>query len=234
MRNSITAIAALTLAGATAQATTFSFSSDRNTDGPTLASLQSGSVIDGRPFDLGGQVVVDFFYDLDENGPGGAGVIPAAFEFSAAIKSYTVTSVAGNFLHSWTLEGQYKFIELTTGQTFFTATFANALMSNFSDSAALLSKSGSMQSNLAADAALAFTTGGALAGLDVTGLPDFGFTMTALRSAANGGRVAVAADGRFLSPWKSESSWSARAVPAPGALALVGLGGLLLARGRKR
>lgn len=233
MRNSIAAIAALTLAGASAQATTFSFSSDRNTDGPTLASLQSGSVIDGRPFDLGGQVIVDFFYDLDEDGPGGAGVIPAAFEFTAAVKDYSVTPIAGNFMHSWSLEGQYKFIELTTGQTFFTATFANALMSNFSDSATLLSKSGSMQSSKAADLALSFTMGGALAGLDLTSLPNFSFTMTALRSAANGGRVAVAPDGRFLSPWKSESSWSARAVPAPGALALVGLGGLLVAR-RKR
>lgn len=227
------AIAALTLTAATASATTFSFSSDRNTDGPTLASLQAGSVIDGRPFDLGGQVIVDFFYDADEGGPGGPAVIPASFEFDAVITNYTAVPVGGNFLHSWTLEGQYKFTELTTGQTFFTATFASALMSNFSDSATLLSKSGSMQSSKPADSALVFATGGALTGLDVTALQDFAFSMSALRSAANGGRVAIGADGRFLSPWKSESSWSARAVPAPGAAALLALGGVFVGR-RKR
>ncbi|MCC6677704.1 MAG: hypothetical protein IT436_11215 [Phycisphaerales bacterium] len=233
MGNRTAAIAALTLAAASASATTFSFSSDRNTDGPTLASLQAGSVIDGRPFDLGGQVIVDFFYDMDEDGPGGPAIIPASFEFNAVITNYTAVPVGGDFLHSWTLEGQYKFTELTTGQTFFTATFANALMSNFSDSATLLSKSGSLQSNKPADAALAFTTGGALTGVDLTALQNFSFSMSALRSAANGGRVAIAADGRFLSPWKSESSWSARAVPAPGAAALLAFGGLIVARRRR-
>lgn len=230
MRNAFTAIAALTLAAAAAQATTFSFSSDRNTDGPTLASLASGSVRDGRPFDLGGTVIVDFLYDVDEDGPAGPGIIPASFELDASVTGYAMTPFAGNFIHSWTLEGTFRFIELTSGEAFFSAAFGNALLTNFSDSPTLLAASGSLLSNSSADPALTFTTAGPLAGMDVSAGEDFSFSLSALRGSADGARVPIAADGGFLTSWKAEGSWSARAVPAPGAMALLGLGAMILAR----
>lgn len=233
MVRNITAIAALALAAGSAQATFFSFSSDRNTDGPTFASTGAKSVRDGRPFDLSGTVIVDFMFDLDEDGPAGPSVIPAAFEFSADITNYSVTPIAGNFIHSWTLSGDYRFVELTSGTEFFSASFGNALMANFSDSASLLSTSGSLLSNKPADGALAFTTAGPLAGVGVNAEQSFSFSLSAFRNAGNGSRVAVAGDGGFLAQWKSEGSWSAKAAPAPGSVGLLGLGGLLLAR-RKR
>lgn len=233
MINRLIGIGALMMLAGSAQASFFSFSSDRNTDGPTFSSLSGKSVSDGRPFDVTGKVTIDFMYDADENGPGAATIIPASFEFDATATSYAVTPFAGSFIHSWTLAGTYKFTELTTGTTFFSAAFGNALMTNFSDSSTLLSLSGSILSNKPADGSLAFATAGALAGVDVSGGQDFSFSLSAFRSAANGGRVGVAADGSFLSQWKSEGSWSAHAVPAPGALALIGLGGLMLAK-RKR
>lgn len=64
---------------------------------------------------------------------------------------------------------------------------------------------------------------------------DFGFTLTVL-NANSGGLVQLGQDRLPTSAWSSEGSYSGSAtsgVPSPGAAALLGLGGLVLARRRR-
>ena len=79
--------------------------------------------------------------------------------------------------------------------------------------------------------ALTFATFGALSDIDVSQLRDFAFSLSNVR-LANGNRVPVE-QGALGTPWKAEASFSAHAVPAPGAITLAGLGGLVMARRRR-
>lgn len=225
----VTAFGVCALTGA-AQAGFFSFASDVNPDGPTFASLSASQLRDGRPFDLNSSVRVDVLYDADEDGPAGPTVIPATFEASTTVRSYTVIPFGGQFIHAWTLAGTYRLKDLS-GTQIFVAEFSKAVLTSWSESASLLGTSASLQDNINADSSLDFLTSGALAGAPI-GNPNFSFSLTAL-TQQGGARVPVATDGSFLTPWKSEGSWSAQAIPMPGTLALLGIGAGMVGRRRR-
>jgi MYXO-CTERM domain-containing protein len=106
------------------------------------------------------------------------------------------------------------------------------LFSSWSNSANQLGRSGQIQANDQADPSLSFSTGGVLADIDVSQQRDFAFSLSNVQ-LANGNRVPVTANGISTVPWSAEGSFSASAIPAPGALALAGLGMIATARRRR-
>lgn len=221
----ITTFGVCALSGA-AQAGFFSFASDQNPDGPTFAGLAM-QVSDGRAFDASGAVTVDLMYDADEDGPAGPVVIPSQFTFSAATTSYAVTPFGGQYIHAWTLEGNYR---ITGAGSILTADFRNAVLVSWSESPSLLGASASIIGNLATDPALRFDAAGALGSAPLLD-PGFAFTLTHLRGAS-GGRVSLGPGGAFAETWTSEGSWSARTIPSAGSVAL--LAGAAAAGRRRR
>ncbi len=230
MKNFVLAAGALALAAGAAQAAHFSFASDGNPNGPTFSGLAGSVITDGRPQDADNAVTVNFLVDRDEDGPGVAQSIAARFEYSAVITNYSVAPFAGQFNHQFSLQGTFSIIDASTDQAVFVASFGNALFSSWSNSAASLGRSASMQGN-DDTGALTFATFGALSDIDVSQLRDFAFSLSNVR-LANGNRVPVE-QGALGTPWKAEASFSAHAVPAPGAITLAGLGGLVMARRRR-
>lgn len=226
-------LAATCIAGA-AQASFFSFASDRNPDGPTFAGATTGPgvVRDGRPFDGNNSVSVNFLADLDEDGPNAPQSFDARFEFDGNLSGYQMISFGTRFVHVFNLDGAFSVINNADDTTLFQATFRGATFASISNSAGLLGQSASLSNDDAADASLVFTTGGALAGVGVDSSRDFVFTLTNLRLSGNGGRVGVTPGGSVSGPWIAEGSFSAQAVPSAGSLALLGLG--LGAMGRRR
>lgn len=231
MKNIVLAVGAIALAAGAAQAALFSFASDRNPDGPTFSGLASSVITDGGPQDANGAVTVSFLVDRDDDGPGVAQVIEGRFEFNAVITAYSVVGFSGQFNHQFALDGSMSIIDTATNLPVFVAAFDNALFSSWSNSQASLGRSAQMQDSDESDLGLSFATFGALADIDVSAQRDFGFSLSNVR-LANGNRVPVN-QGALGTPWRAEGSFSAHAVPTPGALALGALGGLVMARRRR-
>jgi MYXO-CTERM domain-containing protein len=213
--------------------TTFSFASDSNNDGPTFEGLAPSSIVDGEALDASGDVIVDLLFDANGDLPGGGSSFNSFFNFDADTTDYNVTAFGGNFIHSWTMSGSFDFVETGTGLTVLTIAFENALLTSFSSSSTALGTTATLQSSEDVDPGLAFTPGNPLIGLGITDLSaneGFAFTLTNIVSLA-GGSVGLTQQGAFVGDWQSEGSFSAVAVPAPGALAMLGLAALA---GRRR
>jgi hypothetical protein len=235
-RSAFGAVLALAVAAGSANAAFFSFASDRNPDGPTFSGNTSRSTIirDGRPFDADNQITITFLVDRDEDGPGAPEAIESRLEFEGDIGAYLLLNRGSRFLHTWDFEGGFRVIEQATNQTIFQASFGAALLTSLSESRSNMGVSATIENNVDADPSLTFTTGGRLADLDVSQSQSFAFTLTNLRQQGNALRVPVVqnnfgGDG----PWISEGSFSARAIPTPGALALAGMGVLVAGRRRR-
>ena len=239
------ALTVCSLMAATSQAALFSFASDDNADGPTFSGL-TGTVDDAIPFDFSASIDVDFLVDLNHDAPGGTVTFPGAtFEFLGFIGGYAPITFGGAVVHNWTLGDAMYTIKDATGADILTATFNNALMTSFSPSGSTMGQTATIQGNDLTDSSLTFTAGPALTA--ATGLTDdsltldknFEFTLTDLEAAALGGLVPLAPaqfDPQVLVPavdWTAEGSHSAEAIPEPASLALLGLGGLLIARRRR-
>ena len=226
----------MVLAAGAANADFFSFASGGNPDGPTFrggpGSVPFGVISDGSSLDLGGSVTVDFLWDQDEDGPGAAVVIPSTFTLTATSGTYQTTSFAGQVIHNFTMSGNYTFRRQSDNAVVMTVNFANALFTSWSTSTAELGQTATLISNIDVDPTLTFTAGPALGSAAFTQSPDFAFTLTALRDN-NGGRAGTTPNGGFAEAWRSEGSWSAQAIPAPGALALAGIAMVSVARRRR-
>lgn len=239
------ALTVCSLMAATSQAALFSFASDDNADGPTFRGV-STTVDDAAPFDFSGTIDIDFLVDLNHDAPGGTVTFAGAtFEFLGFLTGYTGIPFGGAVVHNWTIgDAMYK-IKDATGADILTATFNNALMTSFSPSPTTMGQTATIQGNDMTDASLTFTAGPALTA--ATGLTDdqlsvdknFAFTLTDVDALFLGGPVPLTPaqfDQQLLIPavsWTAEGSHSAEATPEPASLALLGLGGLLIARRRR-
>ncbi|MCG3123342.1 MAG: hypothetical protein GIKADHBN_01758 [Phycisphaerales bacterium] len=226
----------LSLAAGAASAGTFSFAADANEDGPNLqgapTTANTFTIADGSTKNFDGSVQVDFKWDPDEDGPAGAVTIPAYLTLNAESKSYSKLGFGGTWIHTYSVAGTYNFRQISDGTLIFTAAFSNAVWTSVSADEFRWGQTASLQSSDTTDSGISFTAGPALGAIDLSFSEDFTFSLSAL-SAVGGGTVGLAADGTPTSSWVSEASWSAQAVPAPGAVVLAGLGGLLCARRRR-
>jgi hypothetical protein len=223
------------LAGA-ASAGTFSFASDDNADGPVLqgVSSQTGSSLmtDGASLNLDNGVQVDFAYDIDENAASAAIKVPAIFTMSAQSISYSKSNFGGVWIHTYAFAGSYEFHRQSDGALIFSAGFKNAVWTSVSGSEFAWGQTATLQSSDDIDAAISFVAGPVINGIDLSASEDFVFTLSNLRSNT-GGAVGVNAQGTPQVAWSSEASWSAQAVPAPGAVVLAAAGGLIAGRRRR-
>jgi len=232
MRQAILGSALLACLAGSANAAIFSFASANNGDGPTFSALTINSLSDGRTLDANGVVTLNFLADRDGSGPGAAQSIVSEFRFTASVSGYSVFNFGGQFVHNFSLSGSFSILDLSTNQPIFQSTFSNAVMSSLSNSSTLLSRSATIQANDESDPGLTFTTSGALGDIDVSQQRDFSFALSNLQMTS-GARVPVNAGGITQAPWTADASFTASAIPGPGALALMGLGTLIGARRRR-
>lgn len=235
MRHTIALLLASGVA-ATANAAYISFASDTNHAGPTFISnnIQTPTFRDGGPSTVGGQVALKLLVDADEDGPGAAVSYDVFFKFNATLTNYNRHNFAGNWIHEYTSFGRYEFVDANSGALLLGVSFNAALFTSWSRDQFSLGTSATLQSNLGPD------DDGAYEGLLVQQFSivnDWAFTLTNLRATSEkpGDVVPTGSNGAHRYDWKSEGSYSATLalVPAPGALVLAGLGGLVAARRRR-
>ncbi|MBL8964759.1 MAG: hypothetical protein KF787_11390 [Phycisphaeraceae bacterium] len=226
----------LAIAGA-AQASTFSFAADSNFDGPILqggpTTSNTSLIRDGSSQNSDGAVQVNFTWDPDGDGPGGSVVIPSRLELLASSTLYSKTNVAGIWIHTYTFQGSYEFRQQSDNVLVMAVQFGSAVWTSVSASEFTWGSTATLQSSEQIDGSIAFASGAPLGFIDLSSSENFAFTLTDLRSLNGGGLVEIESDGTPRSLWKAEASWSAQAVPAPGAMALTLIAGSLVLR-RKR
>ncbi|MBI1191531.1 MAG: hypothetical protein GC200_12720 [Tepidisphaera sp.] len=230
----IVSAAALSALTGIANADFFSFASDIAGASPTFQGVPtdppgSGGIADAGPLSPSGRVNTMLLWDPDNDGPQPAMAFASYMTFQAGLSQPLLTPFAGGFIQSWVANGQYEFHDAANDSLILRVTFSNAAFISFTDNPNFLGSSATLQSSEVTDGGLTFTGFGPLAGRNLSGPRSQAFTLTALRGP-NGQRAGVAQGGFVLPGWVSEGSWSANAVPAPGALALGGLGGLLVFR----
>lgn len=237
--NALTLAAMAAVAGSvigSAQGAYISFASDTNHAGPTFISnnTQIPTFRDGGPSTLGGQVALKLLVDADEDGPGAAVSYDIFFKFNATLTNYNRHNLAGNWIHEYTSFGRYEFVDANSGALLLGVNFHEALFTSWSRDMGFLGTSATLQSNLGPDDDM--SSEGLLV-QQFRDLQDWAFTLTNLRatSVKPGDVVPVGNDGSHRYDWKSEGSYSATltAIPAPGAIALIGLGGLIAGRRRR-
>ena len=221
---------------ATANAAYISFASDTNHAGPTFISnnTQVPTFRDGGPATVGGKVALKLLVDADEDGPGPAVSYDIFMNFNATLTNYNAHNFAGSWIHEYTAFGRYEFVDANSGALLLGVNFNRALFTSWSATQGFLGTSATLQSNLGPDDDGQYE--GSLVN-QFSIVNDWAFTLTNLRatSVKPGDVVPVGNDGSHRYDWKSEGSYSATLalVPAPGALALAGLGGLIAARRRR-
>lgn len=228
----LSAAVAVVLAGSAANAGFFSFASDSNGNGPSFQGREFG-IRDGAPSDLDTSVNVIFRYDADEDGPAPSIDVPARFSMIGTLRDYGRLPFSTLSIHSYLMAGSYQFNSIATGELLLRVDFNRAVFTSVSNSADRWGMTANFSADERNDPTLTFTPGAALAAANLTQLENFDFTLTAIRVPPGNETPTVGALGAALQPWISEGSWSARAVPTPGALAL-GAMGLVTARRRRR
>ncbi|MDX2132807.1 MAG: hypothetical protein SFY69_12225 [Planctomycetota bacterium] len=227
MRPAVLASLATLAASGLAQAAFVSFASDTNPAGPTFRGFPVGAAL-GRLQD-DAPVSVNFLVDLDEQGPGGPVSIPATFDFDATLNSY---AYAGG-VHVYNTSGYFQFNEAAGGGLILRVEWQNGAFTSLGPGPNALGPSGSVLSNSAADPSMVITTGGILGGIIASGRDNsFAFTLTDLFDLARN-PVPVQNGGNIGAEFTAEGSFSGRVVPTPGALVLLGLGGLAIVRRRR-
>jgi MYXO-CTERM domain-containing protein len=224
------------LAGS-ASAGILAFQANSNSDGPEVRASSTTTIADGRTLDLDGKIGVVLSYDADGEGPGAEILIPTELRIIALTREYSVTPFAGQFIHSWRMDGSVQFLDPTSKNLILSITFANSLFTGQSQRINALGTSATLQGNLATDPALSFATGpgSPLNASDFVVDTDYAFSLSDLRRQTGTGPVNVSATGDFSDAWRAEASFVANGlpVPTPGALALLAVGGLTMVRRRR-
>jgi len=243
MNRCLLASAALALAAGSANAAFFSFATDTSDHSWVYtgsgANIQNATNGSSDPMTL----VID-----DENGL--ASPLQVSVAFSA---QYTLTFVGsvnlpgGAISYNYAASGQFVMSDIATGTALLTTTFSNALFTARGDQSRWFTTAG-LQVDDSGGSTLSMIWGGAalpqygLAPGALNGSPrDFNFGLTVINTSGSipyngtGPGVAINANTKLPSQtWFSESSFAAAArVPAPGSLALLGLGALAMGRRRR-
>ncbi|MFA6043995.1 MAG: PEP-CTERM sorting domain-containing protein [Phycisphaerales bacterium] len=240
MKIALMVAAALAAASSAQAVTTFSFASDTDPSQFTFSG-NGAQVSNGTPAPTVTLLV--------GNGNGGQAPLSFNVEFRSNFSiSYVVsTPVSGGFQHIYNVQGNqgqsptFGFYVPGTNDALLTATFEGGIFRSAGTQNAWGSGANVEASDItgqvtytwfgASNAAYGLVAGGSSFGLD-----DAAFTLSNLQSgqpATNG--VGLNADNYPIQSWNSEGSFSGTAnfVPSPGAIALMGLGGLAMARRRR-
>jgi hypothetical protein len=248
MTTVLAATSVLALTGA-AQASLFSFASDRNDTLPTFV----GTAGAGGTFTLSNAPDNRFTLLLDDdNGPVPVTSVDVGFvaNLSGAFLA-TVPFVGNTFQHTYSINGSFKFVDRVTGADLLIANVNNGLFFTAGSrtswsTAAVVSASDSIAGgSVSYTATQAFVDKLLAAGVDPTaygirvgtssGTDDAGFSLSSLLSNV-GGLVALGSGGLPTTSFTAEGSFSGSAaggVPTPAAASLLGLAGLV-AMGRRR
>lgn len=234
------AIALLMAAGAAQGVTTFSFASDSDnanfTWRGTGSNIQNGNS-DGNQLTL----VID-----DGNGPAPALTYNVSFFAGFSISSTgSIPAGGGRFLHTYGVNasaneaaGSFEF-RTASGDVLLSATIVAGSFSALGTQGAWGTAAGLAATDNATAQVEYVWNGpdlpayGLFHGAHSQGIDDAAFTFTYLQNAA--GAPGVGLDSELPGQWFSEGSYSGTAnfIPTPGAMALLGLGGLAMARRRR-
>ena len=234
IRASMSTLAVLALAG-TAHAQFFSIASDSD-DMNWALSGDGGDVFAAAD-------VVTLLID-DNNGPLDPLSMDVQFSADISISWVKSSDFGDNFLHVYSAEGSFEFADMDTGDAMFTVSFSGAVFSSpgsensWSSVASLLGSDGF--TDVTYESFVSLPAYGIFPGLSV-GPDDFGFDLTVLNDSGalpyEPGFEGVELDDMHLpaTQWWSEASYSGSAnfVPTPGALVVLGLGGLVGMRRRR-
>ncbi len=242
MKKILTAVAAIAVAAGSANAAFFSFASDRASGAWTFTGM--GGMISAA---TGPMNFLDLHID-DQNGP--MPTLTNSVIFRADFSISYVGSIplgGGAFSHNYLSQGTFTFVDVATGVPLLSTVFEGGLFTARGGAASWYSTA-ALQADNGPGGFVGMTWGGAALpayGLlpgPLAGRPSgFGFDFTALNTSgsipydnSSPGVDVDTATRLPVSRWWSEGSYSANGfVPAPGTLALVGIGGLALARRRR-
>jgi hypothetical protein len=229
--------AAAGLAGA-ANAAFFSFASDTANRQWTFKGL-GNTVTQG---DVNGSDI-----DLILNNDNGGAQVSIATKFFAnwTLTHVSSTNVGPYIAHSYRATGMFEWRDASTGAMVLRGDFTDALFT-------ATGRANSWDSTATVMGADSYTQFGYTSGINdpsvgmaigaMSGPQDFGFTLTVINTSgalpyipnsANRGST-LGADLLPNRQWWSEGSFSGSAVPTPGSVALLGLGGLLCAKRNRK
>lgn len=235
IKSVIAALAMLSACGAAQAVTTFSFASDTDSSQYTFGGIGSTITQGANP---GTNVVLTVD---DGNGPAPALTFNVQFRANFTIQHViSQPGSGGSALHIYNLDGgnpSFGFY-LPNGQALLTATITGGNMRSLGTTSAW-GTGGNIEANdIVSQVAYTWqgdnlAAYGLITGATSSGGDDAAFTLTNLSSGGNPG---VGLSNNLPNAnWLSEGSFSGTAlfVPAPGAMAIFGLGGLALARRRR-
>jgi uncharacterized protein (TIGR03382 family) len=240
MKNRILSVVGLALAAGSAHATTtFSFASDSDHTSWTFRGV--GNLVNDAQ---DRSDIITLLVD-DGNGPLPALQYQVEFQFNGVLTFIqSVPLGGGQFLHTYALTGpnggpgNFGFF-LPNGDSLLTASFEGGVFSSQGGPGGWDSTAGASVADLVG--AITYTWHGPdmpgyglFSGQSSIGTDDAVFTFSFLNT--NGDPGAPFGAGPYPgAPWFSEGSYSGTAnfVPAPGALALLGLGGVVVGRRRR-
>lgn len=215
---------------------TFSFASESHEDGPVFLGENSGGSNELSNFASPNSV--NLLVNPDSTMPGGISSFNAAYSLNTTTTFYQSVGFGPVTTHQWVLDGSFSFVDTSSNDLILTVMFNEAVLTSVSGSSSTMGSTATLQSSLDIDAGLTFIAGPALnaIGIDSANLSqsqDFAFTLTNIQEMSGSGLPSLGMDGSWTDSWTSEGSFSASAIPAPGALALLGLAGLICVRRRR-
>jgi len=233
------AMALVLAAGAAQGVTTFSFASDSDNSSFTWRG-EGNSISQGSTNGNQLVLVID-----DGNGPAPALTFNVSFFSNLSLSpSASIPAGGGRFLHTYgvnTVAAETSSFDfrLPTGEVLLSATIVSGSFSALGGQGSWGSAAGLAATDTATAqvqytwngpnlAAYGLTTGAVSQGID-----DAAFSFTNLQNAQGGAGATLINE--LPGQWFSEGSFSGTAnfVPAPGAMALLGLGGLVVSRRRR-
>lgn len=239
MKIALMVAAALAAASSAQGVTTFSFASDTDPSHFTFAGV-GAAVSNGTPAPTVTLLV--------GNGNSGTPALSFNVEFRAnfSINFVTSTPMSGGILHVYNIQGNgnqdpsFGFYVPGTNDALLTATFTGGIFRSLGTEGTWGSGANAEASDITGQVAYTWlgasnSTYGLVNGGTSFGLDDAAFTLSNLQSGQPPVNGVGLGDNYPVDAWNSEGSFSGTAnfVPSPGAIALMGLSGLAVARRRR-
>lgn len=240
MKNiALAAVAGSVLLTGSAFGATFSFAADAFGSGPQIVGAPGGAI--NSSLSQGSGNTGTLFVDADGNGPGLPVSIPVAYTLTATMTGHQSNAVApGIFLHSYAASGQLTMVESgVVSPRSLNIQFGLGVFTSISSSVTAWGGSATIQGSDQAGTVTfsAGPGGGFVADSLLTSARSFSFGLSNV-VLSTGGQVTLGsvggATGFVSGPWQADASFTAFAVPTPGSVALLALGGVALVFGRKR